>query len=180
MDPLRLRLEVTERDAPLIQASQLVRARVEGIDREHVGRITRISPAIDFQRRMLVVEADIANDGSLHPGMFARAAIVVNPAERAVTVPAAALVTFAGIEKVFTVEAGVARERVITTGRRGADWIEVVQPLTAGVEVILNPGSLQNGQPVSASGISPESAPATTTASPPDTTSAARPAVPSS
>lgn len=151
MSPLRLRLEISERDAPRIRPQQTVRARVEGIDRTFTGRIARISPAIDPLRRVLLVEADIVNEGSLHPGMFARGEIVVNASEPALAVPTAALVTFAGIEKVYQIEEGKVRERVVATGRRGDNWIEVVTNLGAGEEVILSPGSLQNGQPVAIS-----------------------------
>ena len=148
MNPLRLRLEVSERDAPLISTGQVGRARVEGIAKEHAGRLVRISPAIDQLRRVLIVEADLPNDGTLHPGMFARAELVVNASEPAVTVPTNALVTFAGLEKIFTVVEGKARERVVATSRRGGNWVEIATNLVAGEQVILNPGSLQNGQPV--------------------------------
>lgn len=173
MNPLRLRLEISERDAPRVRMDQTTRARVDGIDRTFSGRITRISPAIDPQRRVLFVEADVVNEGLLHPGMFARGDIVVNPAEPAITVPLAALATFAGIEKVYLIEEGKARERVVTTGRRGADWVEVLVNLKVGEEVILNPGNLQNGQPVSRS-------PAPLADVPGHTTQSNTPATPSS
>lgn len=148
VNPLRLRLEISEREAPLIRPEQIVRARVDGITQTSEGRIVRISPAIDQQRRVLLVEAEIPNTGYLHPGMFARADIVVNSSQKAVIVPTDALITFAGIEKVFTIVEGAARERVVTTDRRGTNWVEIVDNLKAGEEVILNPGNLQNGQSV--------------------------------
>lgn len=148
MNPLRLRLEVAERDAALIHAGQPVRARVEGLPAEHTGPLVRVSPGIDPRRRVLIVEADVPNDGTLHPGMFARAEVVVNAAEPAVTVPTNSIVTFAGIEKVFTIVEGRSRERVVVTGRSGGDWVEIVTNLTAGESVILNPGNLRNDQPV--------------------------------
>ncbi len=168
MNPLRLRLEVSERDAPLINTGQVVRARVEGIVKEHAGQLVRISPAIDQLRRVLIVEADLPNDGTLHPGMFARAELVVNASEPAVTVPTNALVTFAGLEKVFTIVEGKARERVIATGRRGGNWIEVSTNLHGGEQVILDPGGLQNGQPVTtASGSIAPPAPRAASTKPP-------------
>lgn len=162
VNPLRLQLEVSEREAPLIRTQQIVRAHVDGIDAVSSGRILRISPAIDQKRRVLLVEADLPNEGYLHPGMFARAEIVVNPSEPAVTVPLEALITFAGIEKVFTIVDGAARERVVTTGRRGTNWVEIVDNLKAGEQVILNPGNLQNGQPVTTSPTSPVTSERTT------------------
>jgi RND family efflux transporter MFP subunit len=148
MNPLRLRLEVSERDAPMVRAGLPVRAWVEGMDEQRVGNILRVSPAIDPQRRVLFVEADIPNDGRLHPGMFARAEIVVKNADPTLTVPTNAVVTFAGIEKVFLIADGKASERVITTGVKRDDWVEVLENLKPGENVILNPGKLQNGQPV--------------------------------
>ena len=96
------------------------------------------------------------------------------PGEPAITIPSAALVTFAGIEKVFTIADGKAQERVIATGRRGDDWIEATVNLKAGERVILNPGSLQYGQPVTAL----DSPPPVVNGS--NTTQVARPAEPSS
>ena len=128
----------------------------------------RISPAIDQLRRVLIVEADLPNDGTLHPGMFARAELVVNASEPAVTVPTNALVTFAGLEKVFTIVEGKARERVVATGRRGSSWVEISTNLLGGEQVILDPGSLQNGQPVTtASGSIAAPPPASANAKPP-------------
>jgi hypothetical protein len=45
---------------------------------------------------------------------------------------------------------GKAVEKVITTGRHGSDWAEVVSGLEAGEIVVLSPGSLRTGQRVSA------------------------------
>ena len=61
------------------------------------------------------IEADIANDGRLRPGAFVRADIVTQNA-RAILLPRNAIVTFAGIEKVFVYENGKAAERRVVTG----------------------------------------------------------------
>lgn len=147
-DPLRLRLEVPERDSVLVRLGQRVVATAEGETVVHEGTIARLSPAIDESNRMLVVEADVPNEGGLRPGLFARARIIVNPNEPGLSIPANCLVTFAGIEKVVTVEEGKALERTVTTGRRGPDWIEILGGLTDGEQVVLDPAGLRTGQPV--------------------------------
>jgi multidrug efflux pump subunit AcrA (membrane-fusion protein) len=63
-------------------------------------------------------------------------------------VPADALVTFAGTEKVFLVVTNRALERPITSGRRMDGWIEVLKGLKPGEVVIRQPGGLQTGEPV--------------------------------
>jgi hypothetical protein len=65
-----------------------------------------------------------------------------------VAVPRDAVVTFAGVEKVFTVRDGMALERVVRTGRRREDWTEVERGVEGGEMVVLRPGNLQTGQAV--------------------------------
>ncbi|MDT5293483.1 MAG: hypothetical protein QOJ76_363 [Acidobacteriota bacterium] len=148
VNPLRFRGEVQERDAASVRAGQAVRVTVEGDHGLYAGRIVRLSPTINQQNRVLVVEAEIANPGGLRPGGFARAEIVTNSGDTAVTVPASAVVTFAGIEKVITVEDGKAKEKPVTTGRRADAWTEVLSGIGVGESVVIDPGNLQSGQPV--------------------------------
>src|SRR3972149_5855001 len=147
--PLRLRVAVPERDAAAIRVGQEVRVHLEGDSMEHAGRVARLSPAIQEQNRTLVVEAEVANrQGVLRPGAFARAEIVVEAARPAVLVPVKAIVTFAGLERVFGVKDGLAVEKRIRTGRRVGDRVEVLDGLAAGEQVVVEPGNLTGGQPV--------------------------------
>ena len=148
MDPLRLRAEVPEREATNVRAGQNVRVTVDGNAYIYVGQITRLSPVIAQQTRMLLVEADVRNNGGLRPGAFARAEIVTDDAKMAVTVPTNALVTFAGIEKVIVVENGKALEKPVTTGRRNGEWTEIVAGVNVGDQVVVDPGNLQSGMAV--------------------------------
>jgi RND family efflux transporter MFP subunit len=147
-DPLRLRVEAPERESAAIRPGQKVRVWVEGNSDAHAGTINRVSPAIDRQTRMLLVEADIPNDGSLRAGSFVRAEIITRDDQRSLSIPTEALVTFAGIEKVFMVEKDKAVEKPVTVGRRGTNWVEVVNGVKAGDVVVLNPGNLQTGEAV--------------------------------
>jgi RND family efflux transporter MFP subunit len=148
MDPLRLRAEVPERDARNVRSGQNVKVTVEGDTNIYVGQIKRLSPVIAQQSRMLLVEADVRNNGKLRPGSFAQAEIVTDDAKMAVTVPSNAIVTFAGIEKVIVVQNGKALEKPVTTGRRNGEWIEIVSGVNVGDRVVVDPGNLQSGQAV--------------------------------
>ena len=148
MDPLRLRAEIPERESRAVHTGQDVRVTVEGDTNVYTGKIMRLSPVIAEQNRMLVVEADVRNNGTLRPGSFAHAEIVTNDAKMAVTVPNNAIVTFAGIEKVIVVQNGKALEKPITTGRRSTDFTEIVAGINVGEKVIVDPGNLQSGQAV--------------------------------
>jgi RND family efflux transporter MFP subunit len=150
--PLRLRLAVPERDSGAVRVGQAVQLTVEGDARTWEGRVARISPAISEDNRTLMVEAEVPNQGGeLRPGAFARAAIVVEEARTArptVLVPASAIVSFAGIDKVLGVEGGRAKEREVRTGRRAGALVEVLAGVAAGEPVVVNPGNLVGGQPV--------------------------------
>lgn len=147
-NPLRLRAEVPERAASAVRAGQQVRVTVEGAPHAYAGQVKRLSPSIIEQNRVLIVEADVPNDGGLRPGAFARAEIVTNDKDMAVTVPSSAIVTFAGVEKVITVKDGKAVETPVTTGRRTSDWTEILSGVNVGDKVIVEPGNLQSGQAV--------------------------------
>jgi RND family efflux transporter MFP subunit len=148
MNPLRLRVEVPEREAQQVRIGQSVRVTTEGDPNVYLGRIARLSPVITPQTRMLIAEAEVANDGSLRPGLFARAEIVVDDGTMAVTIPTKSIVTFAGIEKVVVVQNGKALEKPITTRRRMSEWTEVTSGVKVGEMIVVEPGNLQSGQAV--------------------------------
>lgn len=152
MNPLRLRTEVPERDALNIRTGMMVRVAVEGAAGTHQGRVVRLSPAIDEANRTLLVETEVSNTAnSLRPGAFARAEIIASATQRALMVPAAAVVTFAGIDRVFTVQNGQALEKRIRTGRHTESGVEILEGITAGETVVIDPGNLTDGEKVTAS-----------------------------
>lgn len=147
-DPLRLRLEVPERESVAVRPGQAVRLTVDGDTNTYPGRIVRIAPAIRETDRMLQVEADVPNQGGLRAGLFARAQIIVNASEPALSIPPNALIAFAGLEKVVVIRDGKAAEKTVTTGRRGAGWIEIVSGLSEGATLVLDPAGIRTGQPL--------------------------------
>jgi multidrug efflux pump subunit AcrA (membrane-fusion protein) len=122
---------------------------VDGDPTVHPGTVARLSPAVAEQSRTLLIEAEVPNTGSrLRPGSFAKAEVVVQEGDRVVMVPASALITFAGVEKVLTVKDGKSEELRVTTGRRIGDRVEIVSGVKAGQLVIDPPGNLVGGQAV--------------------------------
>jgi RND family efflux transporter MFP subunit len=152
LTPLRLRLDVPEREALNVREGQSVAVRTEGATDAWPGRIVRLSPAIEEANRSLIVEAEVDNSkGLLRPGSFARAEIQTESGGDSVVVPASALVLFAGIEKVVTVREGKALERPVTTGRHAGDAVEILSGLEQGELVVVKPGNLTTGAAVEVS-----------------------------
>jgi RND family efflux transporter MFP subunit len=153
MHPLRLRMSVPEREAQQVRVDQEVQVRVEGDTAVYVGRVARVSPAIDEASRTLMVEAEVPNPKALlRPGSFASASIVSSNEDPAISIPTSALVTFAGVEKVLTVQDGKVVEKRVSVGRRERDRLEIVSGLAAGEQVIAQPGNLVEGTPVRVAG----------------------------
>ncbi len=152
VDPLRLRLALPEREAASVKAGQAVRVRASGEGgagntAEHTGVVARLAPSLDAESRSLLIEADIKNPGSLRPGNFVQARIVVGQRD-VLTVPASAVVTFAGLQKVILVEDGKAVERPVITGETQAEQIEIIKGLKVGDFVVKAPGAITQGQAV--------------------------------
>jgi len=147
--PLRLRLAVPERDAAGVREGQQVRLTVEGDPQVHTGTVARLSPAIDERSRTLMLEAEVPNrDGVLRPGSFATAEIVTVADEPTVFIPATAIVTFAGIEKVIVVEDGKTVEKRVKTGQRDQHRVAIAEGIAPGEMVVAEPGNLTGGQMV--------------------------------
>jgi RND family efflux transporter MFP subunit len=148
LHPLRLRVETPEREAQGIKVGHSVRVLVEGDQQSYSGRVARLSPAFQEQSRTLIIEAEVDNQqGKLRPGSFAKAEIQTSMTSDVVMVPSSAIVTFAGIQKVFSVKDNKAVEKTVVVGKRDGDWV-VVEGLDAGASVVLSPGNLVSGQPV--------------------------------
>jgi RND family efflux transporter MFP subunit len=149
MSPLRLRTDIPERNAREIRVGMLVRLTIEGADGAHQGRVARLSPSFDEVNRTLLVETEVSNTaGALRPGAFARAEIVTSSRDRALMVPAASVVSFAGIDRVFTVHDGKAAEMRVRTGRRTDAGVEILEGINPGDEVVINPGNIADGEAV--------------------------------
>lgn len=149
VDPIRARFEVVEKDAPLVRLGQTVHLQVYGMKETSDGKINRISPVIAAGGLMLLVEADAPNPkGLLRPGSFVKAQVVVNDNSRGLFVPQGAVSTFAGIHKIFLVHEGKAVEKEVGLGRVHGKMVEVLGEVEPGAMVVVEPGTLRNGQPI--------------------------------
>jgi RND family efflux transporter MFP subunit len=149
IDPLRLKLALPERESADVRKDQEVRIRVEGDPDTYTGHIARISPAISADNRTLMVEAEVSNkDGRLRPGSFARAEIITKSEQPVILVPDSSIITFAGITKVMSLERNQTIEKRVKTGRKSGKWVEVVEGISSGEPVVVEPGNLVSGEAV--------------------------------
>lgn len=133
-DPLKFQGTVPERFAPDIKMEQPVDLQVEAFaDRLFLGRVLRVSPAVDVQTRSLSLEVKVPNtQGMLKPGFFAKGYILTEVDPQAVFAPEEAVYTFVGITKAFVVQNGTVQERQVKTGSRTEGWVEITEGLRTG------------------------------------------------
>ena len=133
---LKLRANVPEPYSAEVAVGQAARLQVDSYpDRAFTGLVTRINPTIDYQTRTFLTEVSVPNlDRRLKAGGFARAQILTRT-ETARTIPPQALLTFAGVTKVFTVVNGRAKAVEVRLGSRDREWLEVTSELPAGTVV---------------------------------------------
>lgn len=147
IDPLRFRGGVPEREAMRIRVGAKIQILPEGVPKPLVAKLTRISPALEMASRALMVEADVPNPGArLRAGLFAEGEIVVDDTAQTLALPASAISKFAGVEKVTVVSDGKAGERLVRTGRRHEGWVEILEGVKAGDQVVLEASSVRPGK----------------------------------
>src|SRR6185369_5745058 len=136
-NPLRVRIDVPEQAIPEVKVGQSVSITTSAWpDRNFSGRVARIAPNVSAQSRTLTVEAEIENSsGVLKPGQFATVRILQERAEPAVLVPVRAVVTEAGVSRVFVIKNGHAEQRLVQTGQTEGDLVQVKQGVAADEQV---------------------------------------------
>ena len=136
-NPLRIRIDIPEQAIPEVRVGQSVSVTTSAWpDKNFAGRVARIAPNVTAASRTLIVEAEIENSGgALKPGQFATVRILQERAEAAVLVPARAVVTEAGVSRVFVIKDGHAEQRLVQTGQTEGDLIEIKTGIAADEQV---------------------------------------------
>ncbi|HEU4507194.1 MAG TPA: efflux RND transporter periplasmic adaptor subunit [Pyrinomonadaceae bacterium] len=136
-NPLRIRIDIPEQAIPEVRVGQSVSITTSAWpNRNFSGRVARIAPNVSAASRTLTVEAEVENgSGALKPGQFATVRILQERAEPAVLVPARAVVTEAGVSRVFVIRDGRAEQRVVQTGQTEGDLIEIRSGINADEQV---------------------------------------------
>jgi RND family efflux transporter MFP subunit len=126
---LKLRVSVPEAHSAAIRVGQQANVFTAAHARPFTGTVGRINPAVDATTRTFEVEILVPNrQCELKPGSFAKTAIHTRLDRETATVPLEALVSFAGVTKVFLIENGHVREVPVTLGVQSTTWVEIVSP----------------------------------------------------
>jgi membrane fusion protein (multidrug efflux system) len=139
IDPVKVQIEVPERDVARVRVGNVVRLSSDAYaDRRFSGRVTQIVHALDPRTRTMGIEVSIANpENLLKPGMYARVELVLEVRPDALMLPLEVLTGTEGRPTVMVVREGkVATVPVVLGPTQGAS-VQVVTGLGADAQVIL-------------------------------------------
>lgn len=149
-DPAQLQLESDIPEALIhrLRLGDRLRLRLAAGSNELSGVVSEIAPAADPNSRTFRVKLDLGAVADLRSGQFARLSVPVAEV-MALRVPASAVVVRGQMEMVFVVDKAGAQLRLVKTGKRLGDELEIVSGLAAGEVVVVSGAEpLREGQPV--------------------------------
>jgi len=137
VDPLKVIAEIPEKMAPWIKDGQAVELHVDAYpDQTFIGKVSRISPAVNTATRAFPFEALVPNkDARLKPGTFARVHIESSKIDNVLTLPYATMQYRYGVNRVFVVEGDKLAVRELKVGDRLGERIEILSGVKAGEQV---------------------------------------------
>jgi RND family efflux transporter MFP subunit len=152
VDPLKVIAEIPEKMAPWIKEGQPVQLHVDAYpDRTFIGKVSRISPAVNTATRAFPFEALVPNqDAVLKPGTFARVHIESGKTDNVLTLPYATMQYRYGVNRVFLLDGDKLTAHELKVGERLGDRVEIISGVKAGDRVAATDiEKLTDGQKVS-------------------------------
>jgi multidrug efflux pump subunit AcrA (membrane-fusion protein) len=150
-DLVRITVSVPEMYATEVEPGDRVLIRLQAVaGKDFEGKVTRTSWTLDARNRTLRTEIDVQNPkGTLRPGLYAYATLVVEEHADALTVPSSALVRQDSQAYCVAVADGRAVRRPVTVGLNDGTKAEILSGLR-GNEAIVKAyaSSLSDGQSV--------------------------------
>lgn len=134
-NPIKIQIQVAEADVPHVTLGRGVSLEVDAYkDRKFAGTVSAINPAVDPNSRSAIVEALVENNGNaLRTGMFATAKISREGGGKAIYVPKSAVSNDQTTQsfKVFVIQDGIAKLRVVQLGTDEGDSQQIITGVNA-------------------------------------------------
>ncbi len=139
INPLKLNFTVSEKDVAGLKKGQDIAFTVDAFpDKNFQGKVSLLYPNVEERTRTLQAEASVPNaDRALKPGYFARIKIFTEAPRNAVVIPVTALMYDDATIRIFVVQGGKAEARVIKTGNKYGDVVEVIEGVKEKEQVVV-------------------------------------------
>ena len=155
---LRLVLAIPESLAAQIHVGDPVKVKVQALNHDITGKVSRFADSLDMQTRTMPTEIDFDNrDGKLISGMFTEAQLMLAQKPNALSVPQEAAAQDGDNATVLLVTAeNTLEERKVTLGIQGKSRVEVVSGLNEGDRVVIgNRSQFRAGEKVQPKELAP-------------------------
>lgn len=141
---LRLVLPIPESVSGQIQLGQPVKVRVQALNRDFEGKVSRFADSLDRQTRTMETEIDFENsNGELIPGMYAEAVLSLREKKDVLTVPIEAVSRDGNEGTALLVNSrNTIEERHLKLGVESGTRIEVISGLSEHDRVVIGSRSL--------------------------------------
>jgi len=136
---LKIEAKVLETEVGKIKEGREAQVRFSAYpDRVFEGQVAAISPLVSPTEKTCSVFINLDNPAEeIKPGMHAEVEIVTEVFARRLLVPQEAVLVRGGRPLVFVVENGLAKWRYIQTGEENEQYVEVLEGLSEGEQVII-------------------------------------------
>jgi len=139
---VKLQLQIPEQQAGMAKNGMEVTARVAAWpDRDFTGRLIAVVPSVNVNSRTFMAEARFENpNAELRPGMYATAKIMLEGTEKAVFIPAEAVVydNTTDANHVYSVVNGIARLNVVQSGDVQGNEVRILSGLKGDETIVMN------------------------------------------
>jgi len=151
-DPTRLRIEADVPETLMggVKKGMRLKVTIPSLGVETNGVAAEIAPAADPMSRTFLIKIDLPPIPGLRSGQFGRVAIPYAESDF-IRVPRSAIVQRGQMETAFVVTNGVASMRLVKTGKRMGELVEILSGLREGEDLVVQGAEkLHDGQRVAA------------------------------
>jgi multidrug efflux pump subunit AcrA (membrane-fusion protein) len=139
----RLEASVQESQINKVQLRDQVRVQIDALGQQELaGTVVEIVPASDPASRTYLVKISITpaagNQQIIHSGLYGKARFITGQIQ-AITIPRTAVVERGQLTSVYVVDhTGIARMRLVKTGKTYSDRVEVLSGLKDGEQIVVD------------------------------------------
>lgn len=134
--PWRVRAQLPEALTGQIALGAPFSIELPALGKTLSGTVAEVLPAADAQSRSFEVKLDLAEQGGLSAGLFARVA-AASSQKSALLIPAAAVLERGQLSGVYVVQDAVLHFRLVKTGVQFGDQVEILSGLSAGETIVV-------------------------------------------
>jgi RND family efflux transporter MFP subunit len=136
LSTLRLEVSVAEHLRPNVSLNESMKVSIDSVALEIEGKVEEIVPASDASSRSFTARVSIPETDGVYPGVYGRIHLNVGSAET-ILIPSEAIRRVGQLEMVTVAQDGIAKERMIRTGKKYAAGIEILSGLDAGETIAI-------------------------------------------